>query len=102
MMLSPNHMKASHSSTKSEHDFYGSIDPVCKQSIKLDKNTLSYQYLSTTYYFDTEECLNQFKQAPDNYLIKKEHNHHRVGNHMGLLWGIGAAVMVGMMVLMVF
>jgi len=100
MMLSPNHIAETHSSLKSEHSFYESIDPVCGQSIKFDNSTLSNPYLNTTYYFDTKECLKQFKEAPENYSLKKAHT--RAGNHNGLLWGLGGIVMAGIMVLMVF
>jgi len=99
MMLSPNHLTDTHTST--EHFSNETVDPVCGRSIKSDQSTLSYQYLNKNYYFDTEECLKQFKQAPGNYSLKKEHNHGD-GNHNGLLWGLGAVVMVGMIVLMVF
>lgn len=99
MMLSPNHLTGTNASA--EHLSIEAVDPVCGRSIKSGQSTLSYQYLNKNYYFDTEECLSDFKQTPDNYLQKNQQN-HRNGNHNGLLWGLGAVVMVGMMVLMVF
>jgi YHS domain-containing protein len=99
MMLSPNHFTGTHTST--DHFYNEAVDPVCGRSFKSNQSTLSYQYLNKNYYFDTEECLSHFKQTPDNYLQKNQQN-HRNGNHNGLLWGLGAVVMVGMMVLMVF
>ena len=99
MMLSPNHLTGTNASA--EHFSNEAVDPVCGRSIKSDQSTLSYRYLNKNYYFDTEECLSDFKQTPDNYLQKNQQN-HRNGNHNGVLWGLGAVFMVGMMVLMVF
>lgn len=75
------------------------VDPVCGNSMEQVSEDLSYEYGGTTYYFHSSDCLNEFKQAPENYIANNNINNHR--NNYGMMWGLGAAAMVGMMLLMI-
>lgn len=43
-------------------------DPVCLMKVKKDDNILKYEYKGKTYYFCSENCKEQFKQKPKEYL----------------------------------
>jgi len=43
-------------------------DPVCLMKVEKDENTLKYEYRGETYYFCSENCKEQFKQKPEEYL----------------------------------
>ncbi len=43
-------------------------DPVCLMKVAKDENTLKYEYKSKIYYFCSENCKEQFKQKPEEYL----------------------------------
>ena len=43
-------------------------DPVCLMKVGKDENTLKYEYKGKTYYFCSENCKEQFKQKPEEYL----------------------------------
>ncbi|MGK7396995.1 MAG: YHS domain-containing protein [Candidatus Cyclobacteriaceae bacterium M3_2C_046] len=75
------------------------VDPVCGNSMEQVSEDLSYEYGGTTYYFHSLDCLNEFKQAPENYIANNNINNHR--NNYGMMWGLGAAAMIGMMLLMI-
>ena len=43
-------------------------DPICLMKVEKDENTLKYEYKGKTYYFCSENCKEQFKQKPEEYL----------------------------------
>ena len=43
-------------------------DPVCLMKVEKDENALNYEYKSETYYFCSENCKEQFRQNPDQFL----------------------------------
>ena len=43
-------------------------DPVCLMKVEKDENTLKYEYKGETYYFCSENCKEQFRQKPEEYL----------------------------------
>lgn len=93
MMLSPNHLSSRNHSTNSS----STIDPVCGKPIDSDQHVYSAQHLNKTYYFDSEVCQNKFQQSPDAYI----NNPAIAKNNNNLVyWGLGAAAMGVMMLLM--
>ncbi|WP_010526150.1 YHS domain-containing protein [Thermophagus xiamenensis] len=72
-------------------------DPVCGNSIRQASENISYKYDDSVYYFHTQDCLDEFKQAPEKYIANSNMNHH---NNNAMIWGLGGAAMVGMMWLM--
>jgi len=93
MMLSPNHLSSMNHSTTSNSTF----DPVCSKTIDSEQHVYSAQHLNKTYYFDSEVCQYKFQQSPDAYInnsaIAKKNNNL-------VYWGVGAAAMGVMMLLM--
>jgi YHS domain-containing protein len=91
MMLAPNH-------TSSVHQKNPSIakDIVCGDSVDINQTQFSTVYLDNTYYFDSVECLNKFKQAPKMYV----NNNQSHSNTNWLYWGAGAAAMGAIMLIM--
>jgi len=43
-------------------------DPVCLMKVAKDENALFYEYKGETYYFCSENCKEQFRQGPEEYL----------------------------------
>jgi len=43
-------------------------DPVCLMKVEKDENALNYEYKGKTYYFCSENCKEQFRQNPDQFL----------------------------------
>ena len=43
-------------------------DPVCLMKVSKDENTQKYEYKGETYYFCSENCKEQFRQKPEEYL----------------------------------
>ena len=43
-------------------------DPVCLMKVEKDEDALSYEYRGETYYFCSENCKEQFRQNPDQFL----------------------------------
>lgn len=100
MMFNPGHFSGMNHTSTAKQNSTTSIDLVCGQSIGNVQNTFSHQYLNRTYYFDSEPCLNKFQQSPDVYL-NKNNIQNGTRNQNGFLWGIGAAAMLGMMIIMI-
>jgi Cu+-exporting ATPase len=44
------------------------IDPVCGMVVKEETAKATYEYHGKTYYFCSEECLNEFKADPEKYI----------------------------------
>jgi len=101
MMMAPNHLNG-HSDNVVNHSTM-QTDLVCGQTFETiqDDASFAYQYNSTTYYFHSEKCMNDFKQAPENY-INNHSDHHKARKNNGMMWGLGAVGMVAMMVIMFF
>lgn len=92
MMMTPAH--TSHSSYNSNNARYS--DPVCGITIDANQPNLRYQYNGTTYFFHSADCLNQFRQSPDDYISK---THHRYNTHSGFMWVVGGAIVTAAMML---
>ncbi len=93
MMLSPNHLSSRNHSTTSNSTF----DPVCGKPIDSNQHVYTAQHFDKTYYFDSEVCQNKFQQSPDAYI----HNPAIAKKNNNLVyWGLGAAAMGVMMLLM--
>lgn len=43
------------------------IDPVCGMRVD-EENALTVTYQGQTYYFCSEDCLEEFKEAPEEYV----------------------------------
>lgn len=76
------------------------VDPVCGNSITRVSEDLSYKYDGSVYHFHTRDCLNEFKQAPEKYIAHNDMNYHH--NNYGIMWGLGAVTVAGMVWLMYF
>jgi YHS domain-containing protein len=98
MMVHPGHLSSMHQAPHSSVHSSALVDPVCGNSLELTQNTLSVQHLNNTYYFDSQECLSKFQNAPENF----SKQHHGVRSQNGILWGLGVVAMLGMMALMLF
>jgi YHS domain-containing protein len=94
MMMAPMH-SASHSSV-SERTGVVYTDPVCGNVVENVQNELYYDYSETRYYFHSEDCMNTFKHAPDQYMKPYSENQH----HNNWMWIAGGIAMGAMMVLM--
>jgi YHS domain-containing protein len=93
MMLSPNHLSSRNHSTTSNSTF----DSVCGNPIDSNQHVYSTQHFNKIYYFDSEVCQNKFQQSPDAYI----NNSAIAKNNNNLVyWGLGAAAMGVMMLLM--
>ena len=44
------------------------IDPVCKRHVEIADAYASYDYHSSTVYFDSLDCLRKFEEDPDAYM----------------------------------
>ena len=97
MMMMPGHM--SDSMSLSDHSGYDAkIDKVCGKTIGAE-SSFTYEYVGTTYYFDSEQCLTVFKNNPDHFLQKSADDAHSK-NMKTTMWIGGAIVMTAMMVFM--
>ena len=90
MMMGPGHHMTP--SINKQQVYY---DPVCGNQIDTTTNNLHLQYNGATYYFHTNECLNNFNENPGRYLIP---DNHQSKNYF--LWGMGSVGMAAMMILM--
>ena len=98
MMVNPGHRSSMHQAPHSSVHSSALVDPVCGNSLELTQNTLSVQHLNKNYYFDSQECLRKFQNAPENFIKQQD----GVRSQNGILWGLGAVAMLGMMALMLF
>ena len=98
MMVNPGHLSSMHQAPHSSVHSSALVDPVCGNSLELTQNTLSVQHLNKNYYFDSQECLRKFQNAPENFIKQQD----GVRSQNGILWGLGAVAMIGMMALMLF
>ena len=48
------------------------IDPVCGMQVEEQNAAGLSEHQGTTYYFDSEECMNKFNQHPEQYAHKPE------------------------------
>lgn len=94
MLMAPMHMTRHNVDTVKTTAVY--TDPVCGNEIKNVQNELFYDYNGTRYYFHSEDCMNTFKHAPEQYMKPDSVNHHQ-NNWM---WVAGGIAMGAMMVLM--
>ncbi len=94
MMMAPMHMASHNADTVQTTAIY--TDPVCGNEIKNVQNELFYDYNGTRYYFHSEDCMNTFKHAPEQYMKHNTVNHHQ-NNWM---WVAGGIAMGAMMLLM--
>jgi len=98
MMVNPGHFSGMNNTSNTSKQSTAAMDPVCGKSIENVQNTLSYQHLNNTYYFDSNTCLDKFQHSPDAFL-KNNDIQHGARNQNGFLWGMGAVAMLGMMVI---
>lgn len=57
---------------------YIKYDPVCgsKIDIKKDDNYIILKHKGISYYFDSKECLQKFKENPEKYIDKNKNEHY--------------------------
>lgn len=48
------------------------IDPVCGMSVEEQDAAGFSEYKGTTYYFESEDCINKFNEHPEQYADKTE------------------------------
>ena len=94
MMMAPMHMASHNADTVQTTAIY--TDPVCGNEIKNVQNEFFYDYNGTRYYFHSEDCMNTFKHAPEQYVKSDSVNHHQ----NNWIWVAGEVAMGAMMVLM--
>jgi len=94
MMMAPMHMSSHNADSMQSAAAY--TDPVCGNEIKNVQNELYYDYNGTRYHFHSEDCMNTFKHAPEQYLNPNTPNHHQ----NSWMWVAGGIAMGTMMVLM--
>jgi Cu+-exporting ATPase len=94
MLLSPNHLLGMNHNHKHSNMNNNYSDPVCGKIMDDSQKAYTYQYQDKTYYFDSEDCINKFKQAPESYV-----NTTSKHNHLGY-WSLGAISMGVMMLFM--
>jgi YHS domain-containing protein len=51
-------------------------DPVCGNDVQVKSADYCYMHEETIYYFDTEECRDQFRENPESFL----ENHQETGS----------------------
>lgn len=100
MMMAPAHLSNSHHDTNMENRAQVKTDLVCGRSLNAEKESYSYLYNGTIYYFHSNECMSKFKEAPEGYINQPLADHAK-HSHNGLMWGMGGVVMAVMMVVMI-
>jgi YHS domain-containing protein len=100
MTMGIGHLSTNQNRNQNHPNEINYVDPVCGNLMEQVSEDLAYQYEGSTYYFHTSDCLNEFKQAPEKYITANRYQeNHR--NNNGMMWGLGAAAMIGMMFLMI-
>lgn len=97
MMMMPDHMSSMHVDHNNANPDI-TVDKVCGKNVGKD-SSFTYEYVGTTYYFDTEQCLTVFKNNPDHFLQKSADSAHKK-NMKTTMWIGGAIVMSAMMITM--
>lgn len=91
MMMAPMHMTSQNTDFVQTVAFY--TDPVCGNELKNVQNDLFYDYNGIRYYFHSEDCMNTFKLAPEQYM-KPDSFHHHQNNWMCIAGGVAMGAMM--------
>lgn len=91
MMMAPMHMSSHSADSIQSAAIY--TDPVCGNEIKNVQNEFFYDYNGTRYYFHSEDCMNTFKRAPEQYMNPDSVHHHQ-NNWMWIAGGVAMGVMM--------
>jgi YHS domain-containing protein len=98
MMMGPASLSHSQMHSVNSNSSIGITDPVCGNLIESPQVELSYQYNDLTYYFHSDQCMNDFKQSPEKF-INNPSSPYNHGMRNGMMWGLGAIGMAAMMLI---
>lgn len=97
MMLSPNHLLGMNHTQKQSNLADNYSDPVCGKILYDSEKAYTYQYHDKIYFFDSEDCINKFKQSPESYVNITAIT---TKNNQLVYWSLGAISMGIMMLFM--
>ena len=100
MMMGPGHLGRSHNMSTVPNQALIYVDPVCGENVEIVQEYLTYHYNGRTFYFNSDECMDQFKTAPDKYIQVQPAIPQKTENNNIVTWSLWGAAAGALMLLM--